>query len=141
MASFGFQLNQHQPARATSFRCGPRFSPVGLVWGLGAGEFGAMFTSASPKIWYTVYGISQFMAVLLGKMAENGDQPLDFGVFVPGKVRHEVSMGHACRCQTTVVTEKRKGLSTSTHFPGDSQVRASASFNFTSVRFMLARSL
>ena len=43
------------------------------------------------------------MAVLLGKMAENGDQPLDFGVFVPGKVRHEVSMGHALQLTFLVI--------------------------------------
>ena len=52
-----FQLNQHQPARATSFRCGPRFSPVGLVWGLGAGNLAQCSLRLVRKygIWYTVY--------------------------------------------------------------------------------------
>jgi len=91
VASFSFQHISAQPTSTSKSHLFQVWTTVFSGWfGVGAWrrEFGAMFTSASPKIWYMVYGISQFMAVLMGKMAENGDQPFDFGVFVPGKVSY-----------------------------------------------------
>ena len=107
----------------------------------------SMFTSVSPKIGYTVYGCIRYILRYLKLWQCLWEKWLEMvmdrwileSLFL-AEVRHEVSMGHACRCQTTVVPEKRKGLSMLVHFISLAWCLSSqVELNFT--WFMLALSL